>query len=212
MNSDIQQPGSFRRYSERLLPCLISTEYPRLAKGNWFFKNTETAKQKGISLLSRLSPIQTRSGHDTCNPAPAHTPQDILGIYAVTVRHALKCPHPHAHHADHTSSRTLAGGVSYGVQAFAAYHLPVSWMFTRYRRHAHQRRAGYDFASHPIRTRRIPDARIMRLRFRTDACSFVRPCLRGPAYVSSIRCAYSLTAGEGRCPFEPRKAQRRGKR
>ena len=51
-------------------------------------------------------------------------------------------------------------------------------------------------------------ARIMRPRFYADACSFVRHCLRRPAYVSSIRCAYSLTAGKGHCPFEPRKGKR----
>ena len=44
MNSDIQQSGSFRRYSERLLPCRSSTEYPRLAKRNLFFRNTKTVK------------------------------------------------------------------------------------------------------------------------------------------------------------------------
>ena len=60
--------------------------------------------------------------------------------------------------------------------------------------------------------RHILDARIMCPCFCADACSFVRHCLRGPAYVSSIRCAYGLTAGKGRCPFEPRKAQRQRKR
>ena len=208
MNSDIQQSGSFRRYSERLLPCRSSTEYPRLAKGNLFFRNTKTVKQKGISRLSRLSPIQTRSGHDTHKVAPAHTLQDIPGRYAVTVRHAFMDPPRHAHHADHTSSRTLAGGVSYGVQALATYHLPVSLMLARRCRHTCQSHAVCNPAPHPIRTRHISDVRIMRPRFRTDACSFVRPCLRGPAYVSSIRCAYSLTAGKGPCPFEPRKDKR----
>ncbi len=80
------------------------------------------------------------------------------------------------------------------------------------RRYTHQQHAGYSSAPRPIRTRHILDARIMSPRFCADACSFVRHCLRGPAYVSSIRCAYSLTAGKGRCPFEPRKAQRQGKR
>ena len=212
MNNDIQQPDSFRRYSERLSPCLISTEYPRLAKGNLFFRNTKTVKQKGISRLSRLSPIQTRSGHDTHKAAPDYTLQDIPGTYTVTVRHALKCPHRHAHHADHTSSRTLTGGISYGVQTFAAYRFLMCRMFIWSRQYTHQRHAGYNSASHLIRTRHIPDARIMRLYFCTDACSFGRHCLRGPAYVSSIRCAYSLTAGEGQSPFEPRKAQRQEKR
>ena len=119
MNSDIQQPGSFRRYSERLSPCLISTEYPRLAKGNLFFRNTKTVKQKGISRLSRLSPIQTRSGHDTHKAAPVYAPQSFPDTCAVTVRHAFMDPPRPAHHADYTLSRTLAGGVSYGVQAHA---------------------------------------------------------------------------------------------
>ena len=181
-------------------------------KGSSQFRDIKAATQKNASRLSRFSRIPTRGGHDTCKPASAHTPQDIPGIYAVTVRHALKCPHRHAHHADHTSSRTLAGGVSYGVQALAAYRFPMSRMLTRHRRHAHQRRVGYDSVPRLTCTRYIPDAHIMRPRFRTDARSFVRHCLRGPAYISSIRCAYSLTAGEGRRPFEPRKAQRQEKR
>ena len=212
MNSDIQQPGSFRRYSERLSPCLISTEYPRLAKRNWFFRNTKTAKQKGISRLSRLSPIQTRSGHNTCKPAPAYAPQSPPRTCAVTVRPTFRYPPRHAHHADHTSSRTLAGGVSYCVQALAAYHFPMSRILTRYRCHAYQRHAGYNSAPRLIRTCHIPDAHIMRPCFCADACSFVRHCLRGPAYVSYRRSASYCTAGKGRCPFEPRKAQRQGKR
>ena len=212
MNSDIQQSGSFRRYSERLLPCRSSTEYPRLAKGNLFFRNTKTVKQKGISRLSRLSPIQTRSGHDTHKVAPVYAPQSFPDTCAVTVRHAFMDPPRPAHHADYTLSRTLAGGVSYGVQAHAAYRLLVNRMFTRCRRHTCQQHAGYNSASRLIRTRHIPDARIMRLCFRTDACSFVRHYLRRPAYVSYRRSASYCTAGEGRCPFEPRKAQRQGKR
>ena len=210
MNSDIQQSGSFRRYSERLLPCRSSTEYPRLAKRNLFFRNTKTVKQKGIS---RLSPIQTRSGHDTHKVAPVYAPQSFPDTCAVTVRHAFMDPPRPAHHADYTLSRTLAGGVSYGVQAHAAYRLLVNRMFTRCRRHTCQQHAGYNSASRLIRTRHIPDARIMRLRFRTDACSFVRHYLRRPAYVSYrlVRRIVS-TSTEGRCPFEPRKAQRQGKR
>ena len=212
MNSDIQQPGSFRRYSERLSPCLISTEYPRLAKGNLFFRNTKTVKQKGISRLSRLSPIQTRSGHDTHKAAPVYAPQSFPDTCAVTVRHAFMDPPRPAHHADYTLSRTLAGGVSYGVQAHAAYRLSMSWMFTRCCRHTHQRHAGYNSASPPVRTRHIPDARIMHPRFCADACSFVRPCLRRPAYVSYRRFASYCTAGGGGWPVAPRKAQRQGKR
>ena len=212
MNSDIQQPGSFRRYSERLSPFLISTEYPRLAKGNWFFRNTKTAKQKGISRLSRLSPIQTRSGHNTCKPAPAYAPQSPPRTCAVTVRPTFRCPHRHAPHADHTLRRIQIERLPHDAQAFAAYRFSVSRTVARCRRPTCQQRAGYNPASRLIRTCHIPDARIMRLRFRTDACSFVRPCLRRPAYVSYRRSASYCTAGEGRCPFEPRKDQRQGKR
>lgn len=209
MNSDIQQPGSFRRYSERLSPCLISTEYPRLAKGNWFFRNTKTAKQKGISRLSRLSPIQTRSGHDTCKPAPAYAPQSPPRTCAVTVRPAFRCPHRHAPHADHTLRRIEIKRLPHDAQAFTAYRFSVSRTVARCRRPTCQQRAGYNPASRLIRTRHIPDARIMRPCFCTDACSFVRHCLRGPAYVSYRRSASYFTAGEGRCPFEPCKGKRR---
>lgn len=44
--------------------------------------------------------------------------------------------------------------------------------------------------------------------FRKYAVPFVRRYFRRPAYVSSIRFAYSLTAGEGLRPFEPQKAER----
>ena len=120
------------------------------------------------------------------------------------------CPRRHVRHAGHSVSRILTARFPHDVQAFVTYHLPVSRMFARRCRHACQPHAGYNSASRLIRIRRIPDARIMRLCFCTDACSFVRSCLRGPAYVSSIRCAYSLTAGEGLCPFEPRRCSGTG--
>ena len=55
----------------------------------------------------------------------------------------------------------------------------------------------------------LPDADFSHTGFRKYTVPFVRRYFRRPAYVSSIRCAYSLTAGEGLCPFEPQKAQRR---
>ena len=94
--------------------------------------------------------------------------------------------------------------------AFRQGHM--SRMFIWSRRYTHQQHAGYNSVPCLILTRHISDAHIMRPRFCADARSFVRHCLRGPAYVSSIRYAYSLTAGKGRCPFEPRKTQRQGKR
>jgi len=55
----------------------------------------------------------------------------------------------------------------------------------------------------------LPDADFPHTIFRKYAFPFVRRYFRRPAYVSSIRCAYSLTAGEGQSPFEPQKAKRR---
>ena len=54
----------------------------------------------------------------------------------------------------------------------------------------------------------LPDADFSHTNFRKYAFPFVRRYFRRPAYVSSIRCAYSLTAGEGQSPFEPQKAKR----
>lgn len=54
----------------------------------------------------------------------------------------------------------------------------------------------------------LPDADFPHTIFRKYAFPFVRLYFRRPAYVSSIRCAYSLTAGEGLSPFEPQKAKR----
>ena len=181
-------------------------------KGSSRFRDTKATTQKSVSRLSRLFLIPTRSGHDTHKVAPVYARQSSPHTCAVTARHALGCPHRHAHHANHVASRIQIGRLPQGVQSFAAYRLLVNRMFTRCRRHTCQQHAGYNSASRLIRTRHIPDARIMRLRFRTDACSFVRHCLRRPAYVSYRRSASYCTAGEGRCPFEPRKAQRQGKR
>lgn len=203
-----------------LMPLFSGYGYSRVtdeeASGGGSVKGspqTESTKtQKSVSRRSRFSRIPTCGDNNTCTVAPTCIPQSSPHTCAETARPAFRCPRRHVRHPDHSSIRTLAGGVSYGVQALAAYRFPMSRMLTRYRRHTHQPHAGYNSAPCPIRTRRIPDARIIRPRFRADACSFVRPCLRGPAYVSSIRCAYSLTAGKGRCPFEPRKTQRQGMR
>ena len=132
--------------------------------------------------------------------------------YGLASHAAFRCPHRHARYADLALRRILTTRLAHSVQAFAAYRLLMCRMFIWSRQYTHQRHAGYNSAPQPIRTRHISDARIMHPRFYANVCSFVRHCLRGPAYVSSIRCAYSLTAGEGRRPFEPRKAQRQEKR
>ncbi len=178
-------------------------------KGSPQARSTKTATQQSASHFSRLSPIPTRGGHDTCKPVPAYSPQNLLDTYGVASRPAFKCPHRHAHHADLALCRMLTARFPHGVQALGTYHFPASRMLARCCRHAYQQHTGYNSTSRLIRTRHIPDARIMRLWFCTDACSFVRHYLRWPAYVSSIRCAYSLTAGEGQSPFEPQKAKRR---
>lgn len=181
-------------------------------KGSLQLKDTKTATQKSVSRLSRLSCITTRGEHNICKPVPAYSPQNQPDTYGVASHPAFRCPRRHAHPADHTLRRIQIGRLLHTAPVFAAYRLPVSRMFARCRRHTCQQHTGYNSASRPIHTRHIPDARIMRLRFRTDACSFVRHCLRGPAYVSYRRSASYCTAGEGRCPFEPQKAQRQGKR
>lgn len=150
-----------------------------------------------------------RGKHDTCKPAPACAPQSSPHTCAVTARSAFRCPHCHAHHADHSVSRIPIERLLQGDPASAAYRLPRNRMLARRCRHACQPHAGYSSVPPPIHTRHIPDVRIMRPRFRTDACSFVRPCLRGPAYVSYRRSASYFTAGKGPCPFEPRKGKRR---
>ena len=176
---------------------------------------TESAKatiQETGSRLSRFFHIPTRGDNNTCKSAPACAPQSSPHTCAVTARPAFICPRRHARYADLALRRILPTRLAHGVQAFAAYRLLMCRMFIWSRLYTHQRHAGYNSAPRPIRIRHIPDARIMRPRFCADACSFVRRYPAGPAYVSSIRRAYSLTAGKGCCPFEPRKAQRQGKR
>ena len=181
-------------------------------KGSSQAESTKATTQKSVSRLSRFSRIPTCGDNNTCTVAPACAPQSSPHTYVVTARSAFRCPRRHAHHADLALRRILTTRLAHSVRAFAAYRLLVNRMFIWSRQYTHQRHAGYNSAPQPIRTYRIPDGRIMRPCFCADACSFVRHCLRRPAYVSSIRCAYSLTAGKGRCPFEPRKAQRQGKR
>lgn len=177
-------------------------------KGSPQFKKTNVAIQKSVFRLPRFSRIPTCGGHDAHKSAPTYAPQNLPDTYGLASHSAFRCPHRHARYADLALRRILPTRLAHGVQSFDAYRLPMCRMVIWSRRYPHQHHAGYSPAPHPIRTRRIPDARIMRPRFCADACSFVRHCLRGPAYVSSIRCAYSLTAGKGPCPFEPRKGKR----
>lgn len=181
-------------------------------KGSQQAENTKTATQRSISRLSRFSRILTQGEHNTCTPASTHAPQNLPDTYGIASSAAFRCPRRHAHHADHNMRRILLERLAHGAQSFAAYRFPMSRMLTRYRRHAHQRRVGYDSVPHPIRTCHIPDARIMRPCFCADACTFVRHCLRGPAYVSYRRSASYSTVGEWLRPFDPRKAQRQGTR
>ena len=181
-------------------------------KGSPQFKNTKATTQKSVFRLPQFSRIPTCDGHDAHKAAPACAPQSSPHTCAVTARPAFICPRRHARYADLALRRILSTRLAHRVRAFAAYRLLMCRMFIWSRQYTHQRHAGYNSAPQTIRAYRIPDGRIMCPRFCADACSFVRHCLRGPAYVSSIRCAYSLTAGKGRLPFEPRKAQRQGKR
>ena len=181
-------------------------------KGSSRFRDTKATTQKSVSRLSQLSPIPTRGEHNTCKSASTYASQNLPYTYGVASRPAFRYPRRHVHHADHTLRRIQIVRLLHTAPVFAAYRLPVSRMFARCHRHTRQQRTGYNSASRLIRTRHIPDARIMCPRFCADACSFVRPCLRRPAYVSYRRFASYFTAGEGRCPFEPRKNQRRGKR
>ena len=175
-------------------------------KGSSQDRSTKTAVQKAFPAYRQAAGtyIQVRPGLRFTEFSPYMRCDRPPGVQMP----APSC----AAHADLALCRMLTARLPYDVQAFVTYHLPVSRVFARRCRHACQPHAGYSSAPHPIRTRRIPDTRILRFRVCADVCSFVRHCLRGPAYVSSIRCAYSLTAGKGRCPFEPRKAQRQGMR
>lgn len=181
-------------------------------KGSSQARSTKTARQKSVSRLSRFSRIPTGGDNNTRKAVPACAPQSYPDTYKVASHPAFRCPRRHVRHADHSMRRILLEQPLHVVQFFAAYSLPENRIVIPCPGRTHQRHIGYDSVPRWIRTRHILDARITRPRFYTAACPLVRPCLRGPAYVSSIRCAYSLTAGKGRCPFEPRKTQRQGKR
>ena len=178
-------------------------------KGSPQAESTKATKQKSVSRLSQLSRIPTRDGHDVHKPVPAYAPLSFPDTCGVASRPAFRCPRRHVHHADLALCRILTAQLSYDVQSFAAYRLPMCRMVIWSRRYTHQQHAGCSSAPHPTRTRHIPDTRTMRTCFCTNACSFVRPCLRGPAYVSSIRCAYSFTAARGAAPLNPEKPKGR---
>lgn len=177
-------------------------------KGSPQFKNTKAATQKSVFRLPQFSRIPTYGDNNTCTVALACAPQSSPQTYVVTSRSAFRCPRRHAHHASLALRRILIARLTHSVQAFAAYRLLMCRMLIWSRQYTHQRYAGYNSAPQPIRTYCIPDARIMRPRFCTDACSFIRHCLRRPAYVSYRRSASYFTAGKGPCPFEPRKGKR----
>ena len=174
-------------------------------KGSSQVRSTKATIQETGSRLSRFFRIPTCGGHDAHKSAPTYAPQNLPDTYGVASHAAFRYPRRHARYADLALRRILSTRLAHSVQAFAAYRLLMCRMFIWGRQYTHQRHAGYSSAPHPIRTRHILDARIMSPRFCADACSFVRHCLRGPAYVSSIRCAYSLTAGEGYVPSNPEK-------
>ncbi len=176
-------------------------------KGRSQVKTIKDSDTKSVFRLPRFSRIPTHGGNDTCKSVPVYAPQSFPDTYSVAPP-AFRCPRRHAHYADLALCRILTTRLLHSVRAFVRYHLPVNRMLTRHRRHTHQRHAGCNSAPRLIRIRHIPDARIMRLHFCTDACSFVRRYPAGPAYVSSIRHAYSLTTGEGRLPL--RTPQRQG--
>lgn len=180
-------------------------------KGSPQFKNTKATTQKSVFHLPQFSRIPTCGGHDAHKSAPAYAPQNFPDTYGVASHAAFRCPRRHVRYADLALSRILTARLAHSVHVFLTYHLPVSRMLARRCRHTHQQHAGYNSAPQPIRTHCIPDARIMRPRFCADVCSFVRHCLRRPAYVSYRRSASYFTAGKGPCPFEPRKGKRREK-
>lgn len=173
-------------------------------------RNHKDRDTKSVFRLSRFSRIPTRGEHDTYKFAPAYAPRSSLHTCAVTARSVFRCLRRRMHHIGPVASRIQIEHLPHGAQLLVTYGFPVNWMFVRHCRHVGWRHVGYSSAPHLIRTRQISNARIMRPRFCADACSFVRHCLRGPAYVSSIHCAYSLTAGKGPCPFEPRKGRESG--
>ena len=205
-----------------LMPLLSGYGYSRATdeeasgggsvKGSAQARSTKAATQKSVSRHSRHSCLPARGDTNTCKAVPACAPQSYPDTYKVASRPPFRCPRRHVRHAGHSMRRILIERSSDVVQSFPASSFPENRVVIPCPRRTHQGHIGYDSVPRPIRIRHILDARITRPRFCTDAWSFVRPCLRGPAYVSSIRSAYSLTAGEGRGPFEPRKTQRQGKR
>ena len=76
------------------------------------------------------------------------------------------------------------------------------------KRYAHQPCAGYPPAGVPIHIGFVPDADTVCTIFCSNAFPYVLACPGGPAYVSYRRFASYATAGEGRCPFEPRQDKR----
>ncbi len=174
-------------------------------------RNLETQRQrhpKAILVSHGLSPYRHEVGAIHTIPSRL-IPRSVLPIRTVTASLAFGCPRCHAHHVDHSVNQIQIGRLPHDAQTFAAYRLPVNRMVIPCRRHAYQQHTRYNSASRLIRTRRIPDIRIIRLRFRADACSFVRHYLRGPAYVCLYAARIASRLARGVAPSNPEKPKGR---
>jgi hypothetical protein len=132
------------------------------------------------------------------------------GVCADDSPHAFAFPCRYVHNADQGSLLIPPRHAPHIFSVRAGYQpapLPIP---PRHRHHVYQVRSRYELVPRLIRTRRSPHADIMRIRFRADACSFVRRYLRGPAYVSCTRAVarYIPRLARGCRPFESRQSQR----
>ncbi len=143
------------------------------------------SKRSSLSFSRDYCQIKSKLGHfipthgrqNNCKLVFLHAPQNLLGICAFTVPHAVTRPRRHSYYADHVSRQILTEGIPRGVHVLMEYRPALCQMTIYHQRHTSRQRYKYDPALCPIRTLHIPDVRIMRIRFCADACPFVRPCL-----------------------------------
>ena len=156
-----------------------------LSKGSPQTESTKATTQKRFPPLTAFPHTDTRRTRCSQACPGVRFTEFSPDTYDVASRSAFRCPRRHVHHADLALCRILTAQFSYDVQGFCRIpspHVPDGYLEPSIYPPATRR---IQPAPRLIRTRHVPDARIMRLRFRTDACSFVRHCLRGLAYVSS---------------------------
>lgn len=114
-----------------------------------------------LTILAHADTRRKRCTH-SC-PGPCST--EFSRYMARSLCPAFRCPHRHVRIIADLALRCMPAARPPAFGRSSPIIFPASRMPTRYRRHDHQRHAGYGFAPRSMRIRRILDTRILRPHF-----------------------------------------------